>query len=177
MKQGMAGLVGFAVLAFGASFIVSPALAKCGRDCKRLITRELRSCRAGCPRGSAGQACRTACTEERRADKAACTAATNPTPPTCGDTTTATLPTCSGPSCSACGSCSGGGKCFVAGTLCDHRGSGAVCLAINGPCDSAQCDDDTDCPAGSACVPQFGCCATCPSSPSGAFLDAAVAGF
>ncbi len=82
------------------------------------------------------------------------------------------LPSCSGPAGSACGSCAGGGTCFVAGTSLPHKGPGAVCVARNGPCAATNCSLDTECPAGDACIGEQGaCCATCPSSPSGAFLD------
>src|SRR5207245_7929140 len=37
MKKGITGVFGLAVLVFGASLVGSPALAKCGQDCKKQI--------------------------------------------------------------------------------------------------------------------------------------------
>ncbi len=96
----------------------------------------------------------TACVGQFPSCCDACTASGCATPPP--------LPSCSGPPDSACGSCPGGGECFIAGTQYSHGGPGAVCVATSGPCVFSGCTLDTECPAGDACVPQFGCCPTCP---------------
>ena len=83
MKKHASGLLVLAV--FGTALIGSPALAKCGKDCKSAIRSEHKTCKAACAKGSGGKACRTTCSSEKKADMAACKAATNPTPPGCGE--------------------------------------------------------------------------------------------
>jgi hypothetical protein len=86
MKKGISGVFGLAVLVFGASLVGSPALAKCGKDCKKAIAAEFKTCKGACAKGTAGKACKKECKDENKAEKKACKAATNPTPPTCGFT-------------------------------------------------------------------------------------------
>src|SRR5438876_2174961 len=78
-----------------AGLVGSPALAKCGKDCKQLIATEFKACKSACRRRRAGKACRKTCTHEKKANGKACKAATSPTPPDCGrmTTTTTTLAT------------------------------------------------------------------------------------
>ncbi|PYP65748.1 MAG: hypothetical protein DMD36_18725 [Gemmatimonadetes bacterium] len=86
MKKGITGVFGLAVLVFGASLVGSPALAKCGKDCKKPIAAEFKACKGACAKGTPGKACKKECKDENKAEKKACKAATNPTPPTCGFT-------------------------------------------------------------------------------------------
>src|SRR2546430_10471288 len=90
-----------------ASLTGSPALAKCGKDCKTLIRTDFKTCKTGCAKLSAGKACRKACRDERKGDVAACRAATKPSPPFCGEN----FPPCRTTG-AACGSCTGGGTCY-----------------------------------------------------------------
>src|SRR5438094_3867314 len=78
-----------------AGLVGSPALAKCGKDCKQLIATEFKACTSACRRRRAGKACRKACRHEKKANAKTCKAATSPTPPDCGrmTTTTTTLAT------------------------------------------------------------------------------------
>src|SRR6266581_2894311 len=73
-----------------AGFVGSPALAKCGKDCKQLIATEFKKCKSACPRRRAGKACRKACRHEKKSKGKACKAATSPTSPGCGRLTTTT---------------------------------------------------------------------------------------
>src|SRR6266581_5334381 len=73
-----------------AGFVGSPALAKCGKDCKQLIATEFKKCKSACPRRRADKACRKACRHEKKAKGKACKAATSPTSPGCGRLTTTT---------------------------------------------------------------------------------------
>jgi hypothetical protein len=75
------------VLLAGAVLMVAPAGAKsnCGKDCRKQILTEFKSCRASCPKGMAGKACRKACSLEHKSDLTSCRSAVNPTPPQCGD--------------------------------------------------------------------------------------------
>jgi hypothetical protein len=85
MIKRSAVTLAMAALMLGISAIGAPALAKCPKGCKTAIATEFKSCKAACPKGSAGKACKTTCRQEHSADKKACKAATNPTPPTCGE--------------------------------------------------------------------------------------------
>src|SRR2546425_7986591 len=76
-----------------AGLVGSPALAKCGKDCKQLIATEFKACKSACPERRAGKACRKACRHEKKASGKACKAATSPTPPGCGRTTRTTTST------------------------------------------------------------------------------------
>jgi hypothetical protein len=93
VKREIAGLVAFAVLVFGASLIGSPALAACGKACKKLISTKFKACKSACPKGSARKPCKKACMAEKKADTVTCKAATDSTPPDCGETTTTTTTT------------------------------------------------------------------------------------
>src|SRR5882724_3642221 len=73
-----------------AGFVGSPALAKCGKDCKQLIATEFKKCKSACPRRRADKACRKACRHEKKSKEKACKAATSPTSPGCGRLTTTT---------------------------------------------------------------------------------------
>ena len=83
-------LSALATVMLAASLVGAPALAKCGRDCKKVIATDFKSCKVGCANGSAGRACKKTCRDAKKADITTCKGATNPTPPLCGGTTTAT---------------------------------------------------------------------------------------
>jgi len=87
MRKRVPGFVVLAIVAaVGAALVASPALARCGRDCRIQIRNESRACRAGCASGIAGRPCKQVCRDRRRAEVTACRAASNPTPPDCGNT-------------------------------------------------------------------------------------------
>jgi hypothetical protein len=73
-----------------ACLVGSPALAKCGTNCRQLIATEFKECKSDCPKRPAGKACRKACRHEKKANGKACKAAPSPTPPSCGRMTTTT---------------------------------------------------------------------------------------
>ena len=77
-------LAALAAVVFGAGLMVSPALAKCGKDCKHAIISEFHMCKAACP-PTHKAACAKACRTEKNGDLKSCKAATNPTPPGCGE--------------------------------------------------------------------------------------------
>jgi hypothetical protein len=76
-------LTAAAAVVLGVGLTVSPALAKCGKDCKSTLVTEFHTCKAACATGKAGKDCRKACKTDFHADKKACKQATNPTPPGC----------------------------------------------------------------------------------------------
>src|SRR6266699_165456 len=80
----------FTTALIAAGLVGSPALAKCGKDCKQLIATEFKACKSACPRRRAGKACRKACRHEKKAKGRACKAATSPTSPGRGRMTTTT---------------------------------------------------------------------------------------
>ena len=147
--------VGFVFLLLLASLMASHAVARCGRDCRRTLALERRSCTTACAKGAAGHVCRSGCVEDFRQDEAACRAAVDPAPPDCGETTTTTSTTtttttlprvaCAGGTPDQCadGVCPAGGQCggnLDAATLnveCDCFPAGVT------PCGSSsfpQCD-------------------------------------
>src|SRR5579862_120955 len=79
-----------AMVLLGASLFGSPALAKCTKDCRKLIAGDFVMCKHGCPKHKPGRPCRQACLSQKKADKLACKALANPTPPECGQTVTTT---------------------------------------------------------------------------------------
>ncbi|HYR95981.1 MAG TPA: hypothetical protein VEM57_04555 [Candidatus Binatus sp.] len=80
---GRKTLAWFAAIVFGAGLMVSPALAKCSKECKAQLRTEFKNCKAACPKGKPGKTCRTDCKTDKKEDAAKCKAATNPTPPGC----------------------------------------------------------------------------------------------
>jgi len=83
MKKSMA-VFALAITMFGAGLGGSRALAKCSKDCKRVIAADFTGCKSTCAKGKAGKACKSSCKDRKKSDKAACKAATNPVPPSCG---------------------------------------------------------------------------------------------
>jgi hypothetical protein len=79
-----AGIVGVLALVFvGSGLMVSPAVAKCTKECKRTIRSDFKTCKSACPKGKAGRTCHKSCLSDKKTASAACKAATNPTPPGC----------------------------------------------------------------------------------------------
>jgi hypothetical protein len=81
MKAGIVGVL--ALLFVGNGLMVSPAVAKCTKECKRTIRSDFKTCKSACPKGKAGRTCHKSCLSDKKTASAACKAATNPTPPGC----------------------------------------------------------------------------------------------
>jgi hypothetical protein len=141
------------------------ALARCSKDCRRFLKNELKSCKADCTKGRAGKACRTACSDEKKAHTAACKGAQNPTPPSCG-----ALPCgyTGFPSCG--GTCPPGEMCqasrtptFGADPCIPGTSEFCVCVAITITCGDAACTAFGSCPLHQICerfwsgCPSFNC--------------------
>jgi hypothetical protein len=123
-----------------ASLVGSPAFAKCGKDCRTLIAHVSKSCKLGCRERSAGKACRTACSKDRKRNEKVCKAATQPTLPLCGKEFPSCLTTGA-----ACGSCIGGGQCYeVCSPPC-----ALICVSFN---PATPCVTEADCVAGDYCI-------------------------
>jgi hypothetical protein len=135
MKAGALWFAGVAVLIVGTGITASPALAKCGSDCKKLISTEFKTCKAGCGKGSAGNACRKVCSDEKKADGATCKTAANPTPPGCGETTTTTTTTIPfPPPCGPDGNGACAGQCPSLFDICVQDQQTGDCTCVLGPC-------------------------------------------
>jgi hypothetical protein len=73
--------VGLAVLLLAAGMAPSSALAKCSKDCKKVLRTDFKTCKTSCAKHDG--ACKQACRAAAKASRTACKQATNPTPPTC----------------------------------------------------------------------------------------------
>jgi hypothetical protein len=77
----------------GTSLVGSPALARCGHDCRKAITSDFKTCKSSCEKGTAGKDCRKACRTDKKARIDTCKRAVSPTPPQCGETSITTTTT------------------------------------------------------------------------------------
>ncbi len=145
-------LAAVAALVFGVSLVGSPALAKCTKDCKRLIAREFKACKTAAGKDKVE---RKACRAETKADATVCKSATNPTPPDCGGGMCGgSFPTCAG--------CGGNGACFETaegGAVCSP---GFYCAAVT-PCSSTNdCATTEVCLINTCCGADGFCATVCP---------------
>jgi hypothetical protein len=81
MSKLTTGVVGLAVLLLAAGMAPSSALAKCSKDCKKVLRTDFKTCKTSCAKHDG--ACKQACRAAAKAARTACKAATNPTPPSC----------------------------------------------------------------------------------------------
>jgi hypothetical protein len=172
MKHGIA-LLAFAVPLLGAGLSPSPALAKCGKDCKVQIKTEFKACKAACPKAKAGKDCKHSCKTTKRGGLAACRVATNPTPPECGRTTIPTTTTTSigattstttstGGGCTSAGHTCGGSVTCMCVPHCGVAGTPLTCISVSAS--GTSCSSDAQCSPSEQCIgsPIAGGCSTSP---------------
>ena len=80
---GKRAITALAVAIFGAGLMVSPALAKCGRDCRKALKADFKACKATCTKGRSGRVCKATCISEFKGAKTKCRTAAHPVPPAC----------------------------------------------------------------------------------------------
>src|SRR5262249_28116592 len=132
---------------------------RCPKDCKSLLSTQLRTCKAECPKHRAGNGCRAVCRTAHASEMTTCKVAALPSPPFCGATTststsTSTSTTTTDAPFTLVGCEAEPFDCHhvcPTGQVCSYSLDLTSCICIAGSSPCSRDNVDGACPVGQAC--------------------------